>query len=347
MLVPSSDGARSAAAPAYREHCPRIIHTSGISPVMRRPRLLFRPRVRSRRRSESYARRSCRGFTGPSSLCPAASPCSCSPVLISPFLRCCQSAHVRFDRVAIEFLTYVRNERKDGFADMPRPPKLRQVTIAPAATFFKPSACRCCALDGDPGAGVSGGIRLKTSKTCTRRSALSAWRVARHLPPRAEVARPSSRTRYSMAKRYRWRAACSPSRRTLRCRRDGSEWTLPPGPLPGVSSVECPTCRAERCIRAAHGRPFRGGGPGRWGHGWQGPWGQPAACRGGGGAFRRTARGTCTKRENRAGCRPGAERHNGGFSPRQRRTLHKNENTAEGGRDAERCYGTVPWVWGR
>jgi len=62
----------------------------------------------------------------------------------------------------------------------------------------------------------------------------------------------------------------------FRCRRDGSEWTLPAGPLPGVSAVACPTCsgREVHPVLELSG-PQQIGVVGRWGRRWQGSWGHP------------------------------------------------------------------------
>jgi hypothetical protein len=67
----------------------------------------------------------------------------------------------------------------------------------------------------------------------------------------------------------------------FRCRRDGSEWSLPPGPLPGLSSVTCPTCNSHEVHPVPQPcGPMRNAMPGRWGHGWQGRWGRgPASSR--------------------------------------------------------------------
>lgn len=68
----------------------------------------------------------------------------------------------------------------------------------------------------------------------------------------------------------------------FRCRRDGNEWTLPPGPLPGATAVSCPSCNGRDVLPVFAGGGVRGGphghghGRGRSAHaGWCGNWGPP------------------------------------------------------------------------
>lgn len=66
--------------------------------------------------------------------------------------------------------------------------------------------------------------------------------------------------------------------RRFRCRHDGREWTLPAGPLPGVSAVACPSCRSRDVHPVVEpAREFPGLRPGRWGRGWQSRWGNSSA----------------------------------------------------------------------
>lgn len=167
---------------------------------------------------------------------------------------------------------------------MPRPLKLRQISAAPVATFFKPAGVPIGALEMVTLALEEvESIRLKDiedlhQEDCAQRMGVS--RATFHQVLKSARSKLADAILNGKAIQVEGGAFAFPGGR-FRCRRDGSEWTLPPGPLPGVSSVACPTCSS----REVHPVPVssgsqRAGGPGRWGRAWQGPWGHPAEAHG-------------------------------------------------------------------
>ncbi|MBN1152458.1 MAG: DUF134 domain-containing protein [Dehalococcoidia bacterium] len=163
---------------------------------------------------------------------------------------------------------------------MPRPPKLRQVTAMPAVTLFKPA--------GLPMAGMRmvtlaveelEAMRLKDiedlhQEECATRMGIS--RATFHQVLKSARGKLTDAIMNGKAIQVEGGSFALPGGR-FRCRRDGSEWTLPPGPLPGLASVSCPTCRGREVHPVpdspAESPDLRAGGRGR---GWQGPWGRPA-----------------------------------------------------------------------
>ncbi len=163
---------------------------------------------------------------------------------------------------------------------MPRPMKLRQVTGFPEVTFFKPA--------GVPASMLATvvltleeveTIRLKDiedlhQEECARRMGVS--RATFHKILKTARRKVADALMNGKAIQVEGGVFALPGGR-FRCRRDGSEWSLPPGPLPGVLSVSCPTCRGREVqpVPAPHAPWAFGRGRRRWRHGWQGPWGPP------------------------------------------------------------------------
>jgi len=163
---------------------------------------------------------------------------------------------------------------------MARPPKLRQVSGVPAVTFFKPVGVPVNAL-----ALVSlaveevEAIRLKDiedlhQEECAQRMGVS--RATFHQVLKSARGKLADAILNGKAVQVEGGFFALPGGR-FRCRRDGSEWTLPPGPLPGVRSVSCPTCRSTEVHPVPLHDASREARPGRWGRVWQGPWGRPPA----------------------------------------------------------------------
>jgi len=156
--------------------------------------------------------------------------------------------------------------------------KLRQVAMAPAITFFKPAGVPMGALEMVTLALEEvEAIRLKDiedlhQEECANRMGVS--RATFHQVLGAARAKLADAILNGKAIRVEGGAFAFPGGR-FRCRRDGNEWVLPPGPLPGVSSVSCPSCngRDVQPVSPPQAPWFGGRGHGRWSHGWQGSWG--------------------------------------------------------------------------
>ncbi len=161
---------------------------------------------------------------------------------------------------------------------MPRPPKLRQIAAVPAVTFFKPAGMPMNSLEMVTLALEEvEAIRLKDvedlhQEECAQRMGVS--RGTFHQILKSARGKLADAILNGKAIRVEGGSFAFPGGR-FRCRRDGSEWTLPPGPLPGLSSVTCPTCNSHEVHPVPQPcGPMRNAMPGRWGHGWQGPWGR-------------------------------------------------------------------------
>ncbi|MBE9505840.1 MAG: DUF134 domain-containing protein, partial [Chloroflexi bacterium] len=148
---------------------------------------------------------------------------------------------------------------------MPRPMKLRQVAFAPGATFFKP-------------AGVAMAILQRVTLTLEEVEALRLKDIENlHQEECAKEMGISRATFHQILKSAHGKLADAmvngkairveggnfafPGAR-FRCRNDGHEWSLPPGPLPGAASVSCPTC-SSRDVQPV----FPPGGPWPGAHG--------------------------------------------------------------------------------
>jgi len=168
---------------------------------------------------------------------------------------------------------------------MPSPMKLRQVAMTPSVTFFKPAGVPMAALEMVTLALEEvEAIRLKDiedlhQEECAERMGVS--RATFHHVLGSARAKLADAILHGKAIQVEGGAFAFPGGR-FRCRRDGSEWALPPGPLPGVSSVSCPRCRGRdvQPVFPSNGPRCGGRGRGRWMHGWQGPWGVPGHGRG-------------------------------------------------------------------
>ncbi len=161
---------------------------------------------------------------------------------------------------------------------MSRPPKLRQIAAVPAVTFFKPAGMPMSSLEMVTLALEEvEAIRLKDvedlhQEECAQRMGVS--RGTFHQVLKSARGKLADAILNGKAIRVEGGSFAFPGGR-FRCRRDGSEWTLPPGPLPGLSSVTCPTCNSHEVHPVPQPcGPMRNAMPGRWGHGWQGPWGR-------------------------------------------------------------------------
>jgi len=166
---------------------------------------------------------------------------------------------------------------------MPRPMKLRQVAQAPCATFFKPV--------GVPLSGLQNvtlsleeveAIRLKDIEDLHQEACATQMGVSRatfHQIVKSARKKLADAILNGKSILVEGGSVAFPGAR-FRCRHDGHEWTLPPGPLPGVTSVTCPTCSGHDVLPVQPGLgPWHGGrggrGRGRRGRGdWAGP---PAA----------------------------------------------------------------------
>lgn len=167
---------------------------------------------------------------------------------------------------------------------MPRPLKLRQVTGVPAVTFFKPA--------GIPMANIEmvtlaleevEALRLKDTEDlhqeeCARRMGVS--RGTFHQVLKSARGKVADALVNGKAIRVEGGVFAFPGGR-FRCRQDGNEWALPPGPLPGIRAVTCPSCNGQdvQPVLAPTGpaRIVQRGGGMR--HGWRGMWGRPNADR--------------------------------------------------------------------
>ena len=169
---------------------------------------------------------------------------------------------------------------------MPRPMKLRQVAFAPGATFFKPVGVPMQMLEA-----VTltleevEAIRLKDMEDMHQEECAKEMGISRgtfHQILKSAHGKLADAIVNGMAIRVEGGNFAFPGAR-FRCRSDGHEWSLPPGPLPGASAVSCPTCngRDVQPVLPPDGPGFgRGhghgpGGPARGG--WHGMWGMAAA----------------------------------------------------------------------
>jgi uncharacterized protein len=169
---------------------------------------------------------------------------------------------------------------------MPRPLKLRQVTGVPAVTFFKPA--------GIPMANIEmvtlaleevEALRLKDTEDlhqeeCARRMCVS--RATFHQVLKSARSKVADALVNGKAIRVEGGVFAFPGGR-FRCRQDGNEWALPPGPLPGIRAVTCPSCNGQDVqpvlVSTGPARCAQRGGGMR--HGWRGMWGRPNADRAG------------------------------------------------------------------
>lgn len=156
--------------------------------------------------------------------------------------------------------------------------KLRQVTSVPAVRLFKPAGIPAATLDVVTlSLEEIESIRLKDmdalhQEECARRMQVS--RATFHTILRSARQKVADALLNGKAIQMQGGVFALPGGR-FRCRRDGNEWDLPPGPLPGVRSVACPTCRGTEVqpVPMPYSARGRTGGRGRRGHGWQGSWG--------------------------------------------------------------------------
>lgn len=158
---------------------------------------------------------------------------------------------------------------------MPRPLKLRQVAQTPSATFFKPAGVPLRML-----ANVTlsleevEAIRLKDiedlhQEECAKQMGVS--RATFHQIVKSARAKLADAIVNGKSIRVEGGSVAFPGAR-FRCRHDGYEWSLPPGPLPGASSVRCPTCSGHDVLPVHPGYGPWHGGWGHRGHGGRGRW---------------------------------------------------------------------------
>lgn len=161
---------------------------------------------------------------------------------------------------------------------MPRPIKLRQVTSVPAVRLFKPAGIPAAALDMVTlSLEEIESIRLKDMESLHQEDCATRMQVSRatfHTILKSARQKIAEALLNGKAIQVEGGLFALPGGR-FRCRRDGSEWDLPPGPLPGARSVSCPTCRGTEVqpVPMSYGPRGRTGGRGRRGYGWQGSWG--------------------------------------------------------------------------
>ncbi len=161
---------------------------------------------------------------------------------------------------------------------MPRPMKLRQITNVPAVTFFKPAGVPASTLEIlTLTLEEMESIRLKDAEglqqeECAKRMGVS--RATFHTILKSARQKIADALLHGKAIQVEGGIFALPGGR-FRCRRDGIEWNLPPGPLPGARSVSCPTCRGTEVqpVLVPHAPWCGGEGRGRRGHAWQGTWG--------------------------------------------------------------------------
>ncbi len=161
---------------------------------------------------------------------------------------------------------------------MPRPVKLRRVDSLPAATFFKPAGVPMAQLETVVLAMEEvEAIRLKDIESlhqeqCAQRMGIS--RATFHHVLKSARSKVADAILNGKAMRVEGGVFALPGGR-FRCRRDGIEWSLPPGALPGASSVACPTCSSKEVqampVISIRSRGGRGHGGRR--HGWLSSWG--------------------------------------------------------------------------
>ncbi len=161
---------------------------------------------------------------------------------------------------------------------MPRPIKLRQVTSVPAVRLFKPAGIPAATLDVVTlSLEEIESIRLKDLEALHQEDCARQMRVSRatfHTILKSAREKVADALLNGKAIQVEGGLFALPGGR-FRCRRDGSEWDLPPGPLPGARSVACPTCRGTEVqpVQVPYGPRSRAGGRGRRGYGWHGSWG--------------------------------------------------------------------------
>jgi len=155
---------------------------------------------------------------------------------------------------------------------MPRPVKLRQVSCAPWATFFKPAGVPMNTLQA-----VTltleevEAVRLKDMGDLHQEECASQMGVSRatfHQILKSAHAKLADAIVNGKAIRVEGGTVAFAGGR-FRCRNDGYEWDLPPGPLPGATSVACPTCQSHdvQPVFPSGGPEFGGHGPVRGGRG--------------------------------------------------------------------------------
>jgi uncharacterized protein len=189
----------------------------------------------------------------------------------------------KLDNMRVMFLTYVRNAVVVRESRVPRPTKLRQVTGIPAVTFFKPAGVPMNSLEMVTLAFEEvEAIRLKDiedlhQEECAQRMGIS--RATFHTVLKSARGKLADAILNGKAIQVQGGTVAFPGAR-FRCRRDGNEWTLPPGPLPGSTSVACPSCNGRDVLpvfaaAGVCGGPHGGGrGRGRLARaGWRGSWG--------------------------------------------------------------------------
>ena len=158
---------------------------------------------------------------------------------------------------------------------MPRPMKLRQVAFAPGATFFKPVGVPMQMLeDVTLMLEEVEAIRLKDMEGMHQEECAKEMGISRgtfHQILKSAHGKLADAIVNGMAIRVEGGNFAFPGAR-FRCRSDGHEWSLPPGPLPGASAISCPTCNSRDVHPVLppegqrHGR--HGHGAGQRGRGW-------------------------------------------------------------------------------
>ncbi|MFW6102912.1 MAG: DUF134 domain-containing protein [Chloroflexota bacterium] len=148
--------------------------------------------------------------------------------------------------------------------------KLRQVAQAPWVTFFKPVGVPMSALEGVTlGFEEVEALRLKDieelhQEECARKMGIS--RGTFHQILKSARRKVADAILNGKSTRVEGGSVAFPGAR-FRCRQDGHEWSLPPGPLPGATSVTCPSCSGRDVLPVFAGSPWRGGRGGRGGRG--------------------------------------------------------------------------------
>ncbi len=208
---------------------------------------------------------------------------------------------------------------------MPRPIKLRQVTAIPAVTLFKPAGVPLATIDVVTlSLEEMESIRLKDmegrhQEDCARQMGIS--RATFHTILKSAHQKIADALLNGKAIQVEGGLFALPGGR-FRCRRDGMEWNLPPGPLPGARSVSCPTCRGTEVQPVPTPHPScPGGGRGRKGRGWQIPWGPPNPAQQSGSVRRRLSRTT------QPGDEPPATAHEVKESPRMTGTAPRETHS--------------------
>lgn len=162
---------------------------------------------------------------------------------------------------------------------MPRPIKLRQVTSIPAATLYKPAGIPVASLNiVTLSFEEMEAIRLKDLEGLLQEDCAGHMGISRatfHTILKSARRKVADALLNGKAIQIEGGVFALPGG-WFRCRRDGSEWSLPPGPLPGMRSVSCPTCRGTEVqpVSVPHIPREAERVQGRWGHGWHGRWGR-------------------------------------------------------------------------